>query len=179
MTIRQVYIFFILISSILSEAYASSQHFILKTGDLGEVFLEMKMLKGCSIYANSEVSKFGLPIKITLNNSYNLKDYKIIWPDSQQKHVEGIGVINYFDGVVRIQIKVQAKDSTKPVNIEADLEYAICSDMCIPVKQTIITKIDAIEKGFGFEKYFVLIMIVNIRRICFKFYAVCITRPVT
>jgi suppressor for copper-sensitivity B len=159
MTIRQVYIFFILISSILSEAYASSQHFILKTGDLGEVFLEMKMLKGYSIYANGEVSKFGLPIKITLNNSYNLKDYKIIWPDSQQKHVAGIGVINYFDGLVRIQIKVQAKDSTKPVNIEADLEYAICSDMCIPVKQTIITKIDAIEKGFGFEKYFVLIIL--------------------
>ena len=159
MTIRQVYIFFILISSILSEAYASSQHFILKTGDLGEVFLEMKMLKGCSIHANSEVSKFGLPIKITLNNSYNLKDYKIIWPDSQQKHVAGIGVINYFDGLVRIQIKVQAKDSTKPVNIEAELEYAICSDMCIPVKQTIITKIDVIEKGFGFEKYFALIIL--------------------
>ena len=66
MTIRQVYIFFILISSILSEAYASSQHFTLKTGDLGEVLLEMKMLKGCSIYANGEVSKFSLVCASTL-----------------------------------------------------------------------------------------------------------------
>jgi suppressor for copper-sensitivity B len=123
------------------------------------VFLEMKMLKGYSIYANGEVANFGLPIKITLNNSSNLKDYKIIWPDSKQKQVQGIGVINYFDGLVRIQIKVQAKDSTKPINIEAELEYAICSDMCIPAKQTIITKIDAIEKGFGFEKYFSLIIL--------------------
>ena len=78
MTIRQVCIFLILISSILSEAYASSQQFVIKLDDLGEVFLEMKMLKGYSIYANAEVSKFGLPIKITLNKSSNLKDYKII-----------------------------------------------------------------------------------------------------
>jgi len=158
MIIRQVCIFLILVSSILSEAYASSQRFIIKTDDLGEVFLEMNMLKGYSIYANAEVSKFGLPIKITLNKSSNLKDYKIIWPDSKQKHVNGVGVVHYFDGLVRIQIEVQAKDSTKSANIEAELEYALCSDMCIPVKQTIISKVDAIEKGFGFENYFWLII---------------------
>jgi len=53
MAIRQVYIFFILIISILSEAYASSQQFVIKVDDFGEVFLEMKMLKGYSIYSKS------------------------------------------------------------------------------------------------------------------------------
>ncbi len=159
MTIRQVCIFVVLISSILSEAYASSQHFVIKVDDLGEVFLEMKMLKGYSIYANAEVSKFGLPIKITLNKSSNLKDYKIIWPDSKQKYIEGVGVVHYFDDLISIQLEIKARDGTKPVNIEAELEYAICSDMCIPVKQTIIGKIDTTEKGFGFENYLWLIIL--------------------
>ena len=159
MAIRQVYIFFILIISILSEAYASSQQFVIKVDDFGEVFLEMKMLKGHSIYANAEVSKFGLPIKVSLNKSSNLKDYKIIWPDSKQKHVDGVGVVHYFDDLVSIHLEIKARDITKPINIEAELDYAICSDMCIPVKQTIIGKINTIEKGFGLENYLWLIML--------------------
>ncbi len=159
MTIRQICIFLVLISSILSEAYASSQQFVIKIDNLGEVFLEMKMLKGYSIYANAEVSKFGLPTKISLNKSSNLKDYKIIWPDSKQKHVDGIGEVHYFDDLVRIHLEIKARDITKPVNIEVELEYAICSDMCIPVKQTIMGKIDIIEKGLGFEYYLWLIML--------------------
>ncbi len=159
MTLRQVYIFCILISSIISETYAASQRFVMKVDDSGGVFFEMNIPKGHSIYANAEASKAGMPIKITLNKYPNLKSYKIIWPDSKQKYVEAVGVVHYFDELLRIQLEVKANDSTKPVNIEAELEYAICSDMCIPVKQTIVGKIDTIEKGFGFENYLWLIIL--------------------
>lgn len=159
MTIKQVFTFLVLISSILSEAYASSQHFVIRVDDLGEVFLEMKMLKGHSIYANAEVSKVGMPTKITLDKSLNLKNYKIIWPHSKQKYVEGVGVLHYFDDLISIQLEIKARDGTKPVNVEAELEYAICSDICIPVNQTVVGKVEPIEKGFGAEEYLWLIIL--------------------
>ena len=134
---KKISIIFILISFIISEAYAYSHDFVLKTSDQTGLYFEINLKDGEHIYADELENDFGLPTEIKIVSSQNMQTYQLIWPKVKRKNYEGIGEIQYYDGRVMIPLHLEPKDANVPIKFKAKISYAICNDQCIPKHQVI------------------------------------------
>lgn len=74
----------------------------------------------------------GVPPHFDFSGSDNVGNVTVLWP-APRKLVDSEGVtIGYKDNVV-FPLRVEAKDSSKPVTLRLKLDYAICEKLCIPV----------------------------------------------
>jgi DsbC/DsbD-like thiol-disulfide interchange protein len=74
----------------------------------------------------------GMPPHFDFSGSDNVGNVTVLWP-APRKLVDSEGVtIGYKDNVV-FPLRVEAKDSSKPVTLRLKLDYAICEKLCIPV----------------------------------------------
>ncbi|MBT4880122.1 MAG: hypothetical protein HON43_04025 [Alphaproteobacteria bacterium] len=88
------------------------------------------------IYAHSQNGHVGFPPKINWNHSNNIKDVEIYWP--QPKEVESYGeTISIYEGKIILPLKVTLKNPGQHLTMNMHLNYMSCSDMCVPVEQTV------------------------------------------
>ncbi len=73
----------------------------------------------------------GFPQKIIWNNSSNVKDIKILWPEPIEFEILGLKSIGYKDKVV-FPLIVDIKDNQKQTNLNLNINYLVCRDICIP-----------------------------------------------
>ncbi len=73
----------------------------------------------------------GFPQNIIWNNSSNVKDIKILWPEPIEFEILGLKSIGYKDKVI-FPLIVDIKDNQKQTNLNLNINYLVCRDICIP-----------------------------------------------
>ena len=76
----------------------------------------------------------GVPPRFDFSKSDNVEAVTIMWP-APLKFDDGAGghSIGYHDQIV-LPLRIVAKSADKPVTLRADISYAVCEKLCIPVE---------------------------------------------
>jgi DsbC/DsbD-like thiol-disulfide interchange protein len=76
----------------------------------------------------------GVPPRFDFSKSDNIEAVTVLWP-APQKFDDGAGgfSLGYHDQVV-LPLRIVAKSADKPVTLRADINYAVCEKICIPVE---------------------------------------------
>jgi DsbC/DsbD-like thiol-disulfide interchange protein len=76
----------------------------------------------------------GVPPRIDFGKSENIEAVTILWP-APTKFADGAGgtSLGYQKQVV-LPLRIVAKNADKPVTLRADINYAVCEKLCIPVE---------------------------------------------
>jgi len=75
----------------------------------------------------------GVPPRFDFSKSDNIEAVTVLWP-APLKFDDGAGghSLGYRDQVV-LPLRIVAKNADKPVTLRADINYAVCEKLCIPV----------------------------------------------
>ena len=76
----------------------------------------------------------GVPPRFDFSKSENIEAVTVLWP-APTKFDDGAGgySLGYHDQVV-LPLRIVAKNADKPVRLRADINYAVCEKLCIPVE---------------------------------------------
>jgi DsbC/DsbD-like thiol-disulfide interchange protein len=76
----------------------------------------------------------GVPPRFDFSKSDNIEAVTVLWP-APQKFDDGAGgfSLGYHDQLV-LPLRIVAKNADKPVTLRADINYAVCENICIPVE---------------------------------------------
>jgi DsbC/DsbD-like thiol-disulfide interchange protein len=76
----------------------------------------------------------GVPPRFDFSKSDNIEAVTVLWP-APLKFDDGAGghSMGYHDGIV-LPLRIVAKNADKPVTLHADINYAVCEKICIPVQ---------------------------------------------
>jgi DsbC/DsbD-like thiol-disulfide interchange protein len=75
----------------------------------------------------------GVPPRFDFSKSENVEAVTVLWP-APTKFDDGAGghSLGYHDQIV-LPLRIVAKNADKPVKLRADINYAVCEKICIPV----------------------------------------------
>src|SRR6266480_5798705 len=76
----------------------------------------------------------GVPPRFDFSKSENIEAVTILWP-APTKFEDGAGghSVGYHNQIV-LPLRIVAKNPDKPVTLRADINYAVCEKICIPVE---------------------------------------------
>ncbi|WP_407176932.1 protein-disulfide reductase DsbD domain-containing protein [Bradyrhizobium sp. STM 3562] len=76
----------------------------------------------------------GVPPRFDFSKSDNVEAVTVLWP-APTKFDDGAGgtSLGYHDQVV-LPLRIVAKNAEKPVTLRAEINYAVCEKLCIPVQ---------------------------------------------
>src|SRR6202051_787611 len=76
----------------------------------------------------------GVPPRFDFSKSENIEAVTVLWP-APTKFDDGAGghSLGYHDTIV-LPLRIVAKSADKPVTLRADINYAVCEKLCIPVQ---------------------------------------------
>ncbi len=76
----------------------------------------------------------GVPPRFDFSKSDNIEAVTVLWP-APTKFDDGAGghSMGYHDAIV-LPLRIVAKNADKPVTLRADINYAVCDKICIPVQ---------------------------------------------
>src|ERR1700742_4286301 len=75
----------------------------------------------------------GVPPRFDFSKSENIEAVTVMWP-APTKFDDGAGghSLGYHDQIV-LPLRIVAKNADKPVTLRANINYAVCERICIPV----------------------------------------------
>ena len=75
----------------------------------------------------------GVPPRFDFSKSDNIEAVTVLWP-APMKFDDGAGgsSLGYIKQVV-LPLRIVSKDTNKPVTLRAEINYAVCEKLCIPV----------------------------------------------
>src|ERR1700694_2406938 len=76
----------------------------------------------------------GVPPRFDFSKSENIEAVTVLWP-APMIFDDGAGghSLGYHDQIV-LPLRIGAKNADKPVTLRADINYAVCEKLCIPVQ---------------------------------------------
>jgi DsbC/DsbD-like thiol-disulfide interchange protein len=76
----------------------------------------------------------GVPPRFDFSKSENIEAVTVLWP-APKKFDDGAGghSLGYQNEIV-LPLRIVAKNADKPVTLRADINYAVCEKLCIPVE---------------------------------------------
>ena len=76
----------------------------------------------------------GVPPRFDFSKSENVEAVTVLWP-APLKFDDGAGgqSLGYHDQIV-LPLRIVTKNADKPVTLRADINYAVCEKLCIPVE---------------------------------------------
>src|SRR5712672_4280595 len=76
----------------------------------------------------------GVPPRFDFSKSENIEAVTVLWP-APTKFDDGAGghSLGYHNPIV-LPLRIAAKNTDKPVTLRADISYAVCEKLCIPVE---------------------------------------------
>jgi DsbC/DsbD-like thiol-disulfide interchange protein len=79
----------------------------------------------------------GVPPRFDFSRSDNVEAVTVLWP-APTKFDDGAGgySLGYHDQIV-LPLRIVAKTVDKPVTLRADVNYAVCEKLCIPVEASV------------------------------------------
>ncbi|HXO69842.1 MAG TPA: protein-disulfide reductase DsbD domain-containing protein [Bradyrhizobium sp.] len=79
----------------------------------------------------------GVPPRIDFSKSENIEAVTILWP-APTKFADGAGGVSLgYQKQVVLPLRIVAKNADKPVTLRADINYAVCEKICIPVDASV------------------------------------------
>ncbi len=76
----------------------------------------------------------GVPPRFDFSKSDNVEAVTVLWPaPSQFDDGAGGHSLGYHDQIV-LPLRIVAKNADKPVTLRANINYAVCKELCIPVQ---------------------------------------------
>jgi DsbC/DsbD-like thiol-disulfide interchange protein len=76
----------------------------------------------------------GVPPRIDFGKSENIEAVTILWP-APTKFADGAGGTSLgYQRQVVLPLRIVAKNADKPVTLRAEINYAVCEKLCIPVE---------------------------------------------
>src|SRR5258705_478250 len=95
----------------------------------------------------------GVPPRFDFSKSENIEAVTVLWP-APTKFDDGAGghSMGYHNQVV-LPLRIVAKSADKPVTLRADINYAVCEKLCIPVQanaELAITSVASTEDSAQF-----------------------------
>src|SRR5258706_826205 len=76
----------------------------------------------------------GVPPHFDFSKSENIEAVTILWP-APSKFGDGAGGYSLgYMGQIVLPLRIVAKNADKPVTLRADINYAVCEKLCIPVE---------------------------------------------
>src|SRR6201994_1724713 len=76
----------------------------------------------------------GVPPRFDFSKSENIEAVTILWP-APTKFADGAGGTSLgYQKQVALPLRIVAKNAKKPVTLRADINYAVCEKLCIPVE---------------------------------------------
>lgn len=76
----------------------------------------------------------GVPPRIDFAKSDNVETVKILWP-APMKFPDGAGGFSFgYQNRILLPLRIIAKSPDKPVTLRAEINYAVCEKLCIPVE---------------------------------------------
>jgi suppressor for copper-sensitivity B len=132
---------------IVPEAQANAQRFILKN-EANKLTFIFDISQNHIIYGPHQ-GQTGLPTRIELTHSENLKKHQLLWPQPKEE-ISPIGEhIHFYENHLEVPLLIEVIDKTKNTELEFALEYVLCSNQCELVKENIQTTIIAESSGGG------------------------------
>ena len=76
----------------------------------------------------------GVPPRFDFSKSENIEAVTVLWP-APMKFDDGAGGYSFgYQNQVVLPLRIVAKNADKPVTLRADINYAVCEKLCIPVE---------------------------------------------
>src|SRR3979411_2269509 len=76
----------------------------------------------------------GVPPRFDFSKSENIEAVTVLWP-APTKFADGAGGVSLgYQKQVVLPLRIVAKNADKPVTLRADINYAVCEKLCIPVE---------------------------------------------
>src|SRR5436305_10096661 len=76
----------------------------------------------------------GVPPRFDFSKSDNVEAVTVLWP-APMKFDDGAGGYSFgYQNQVVLPLRIVAKNADKPVTLRADINYAVCEKLCIPVE---------------------------------------------
>ncbi len=75
----------------------------------------------------------GAPPVFDFSGSDNLRDAKVLYPAPERLDEAGSEAFGYRDDVV-FPVEVTPEKAGRPVRLDLKLDYAVCSEICVPVR---------------------------------------------
>src|SRR5947208_12012905 len=76
----------------------------------------------------------GVPPRFDFSKSENIEAVTVLWP-APTKFDDGAGGLSLgYRGHVVLPLRIVAKNNDRPVTLRADISYAVCEKLCIPVE---------------------------------------------
>jgi len=76
----------------------------------------------------------GVPPRFDFSKSENIEAVTVLWP-APMKFDDGAGGYSLgYNNQVVLPLRIVAKNADKPVTLRADINYAVCEKLCIPVE---------------------------------------------
>lgn len=73
----------------------------------------------------------GIPPRFDWSRSRNLKSVSYVWP--APKIIEAYGTVTLgFERFMLLPVILHAHDPARPIEARVDMEFGVCSDMCVP-----------------------------------------------
>ncbi|WP_200343199.1 protein-disulfide reductase DsbD family protein [Rhodovibrio sodomensis] len=107
--------------------------------------LQFQMADGWKIYWRSP-GEAGYPPQVDWSGSQNLETAKIRWPVPHRFELFGLQTFGYAGEVV-LPVDARAQDPSKPVRVEAKVDYLTCAEICVPRKATLALTLPADAGG--------------------------------
>ncbi|AXO13518.1 protein-disulfide reductase DsbD family protein [Thalassospira indica] len=92
--------------------------------------LEYELQPDWKIYWRS-AGDAGFPPQLDWTGSENVGDANILWPAPHRFSIFGLETFGYKEHII-LPIDVAIPDPAQPVAIRLDVDYLVCSDICIP-----------------------------------------------
>ena len=107
--------------------------------------LQFQMAEGWKIYWRSP-GEAGYPPQVDWSGSENLGSATFRWPVPHRFELFGLQTFGY-GGEVVLPIDARAADPSKPVRLEAKVDYLTCKEICVPREATLAMSLPAGSSG--------------------------------
>ncbi|MEE9454759.1 MAG: protein-disulfide reductase DsbD domain-containing protein [Paracoccaceae bacterium] len=84
----------------------------------------------------------GIPPSFDWQGSDNIADIEILWPTPEVFETYGLYSIGYTNHVT-LPVRITPLDANRPVRINLQLDFGVCSDICVPASANFRTMLDA------------------------------------
>src|SRR5580698_833779 len=92
----------------------------------------------------------GVPPRFDFSKSENIEAVTVLWP-APMKFDDGAGGHSMgYHNLVVLPLRIVTKNADKPVTLHADISYAVCDKLCIPVEanaELAFTSVASTEDG--------------------------------
>jgi len=109
------------------------------------VGIQLRLKSGWKTYWRSPGDAGEAP-RLDWSHSANVAEHNVLWPMPHRFSLFGLDTLGY-EGDVVLPVEVRARDGNAPLRLLLDIKYAVCKDICLPMKAHHALEIAALSES--------------------------------